>query len=140
MSLAASMLAASVPDGSVDLLPLAMPLEGELLDFTYVPASKHLFFRIHIRPQPQFTYGQCMAYSDGTLELLVPVGAIMKFPCGANYLVAQPESVELIRASIGPEVRLPTGNTSAAKRVCVRPLGSRRKRSKRKQKVLRPIS
>jgi hypothetical protein len=91
MSFAASMPMASVPDGSVVLLPLAIPVEDALLDFTYVAASKHLF-RIHIRPQPQFTYGQCMAHSDGTLDRLVLVRTVK--PKGSSSYVLDLEGVK----------------------------------------------
>lgn len=117
MSLAASMLAGNLPGGSIIVLKLVEPL-----DFTYVAASKHMFVRIHIRLQPRMTYGQCVAYTDGTVERLVPVGATVKFPSSTNYLIARPELVGLLSNSIDSEVRLPSVNNSSAKRVCTRPL------------------
>jgi hypothetical protein len=88
MSLVESMLAANVPDGSIIILLLMPPTEGQAMNFTYLAASKHMFIRIHIRPQPMYTYGQCMAYSDGTEETLVPVGTPVKFPSSTKCLVA----------------------------------------------------
>jgi hypothetical protein len=35
MSLVESMLAAAVPDGSVIILPLTLPTDGQVIDFTY---------------------------------------------------------------------------------------------------------
>jgi hypothetical protein len=75
-SLVESMLAANVPDGSIVILPLTPP--------TFQLPSKHMFIRIHIRPQLMHTYGQCNAYSDGTEERLVPVGTPLNPP---KYLV-----------------------------------------------------
>jgi hypothetical protein len=122
MSLVASMPASSVRDGSVIVLPVTAPSDGERTDFTYLASSKLMFIRIHIRPQPLFTYGQCMAYSDGTAERLVPVGAALKFSSAVNYLVATPDLVGLMRNSIGPEVRIPATDNASVKRVYVRPL------------------
>jgi hypothetical protein len=76
MPLVASMPAASVPDGSVIVLPLTAPSDEECTDFTYLASSKLMFIKIHVRPQPLFTYRQCMAYSDGTAERLVPVALL----------------------------------------------------------------
>jgi hypothetical protein len=58
MSLVASMPAASVPDGSVIILPLTAPSDGERTVFSYLASSKLMFIKIHVRPQPLFTYGQ----------------------------------------------------------------------------------
>jgi hypothetical protein len=124
MSLVEVIPAAGVPDGSVIILPLTSPSEGELSNFTYLAASAHMYIRIHVRPQPLFTYGQCMAYSDGAEERVVPVGARVKFPSSDNYLVATPELVGLMRSSIGPEARSVSSDTAPAKRVCIRPLES----------------
>lgn len=122
MQLVASIPADAVPEGSIIILPLTDPFEGEPLDFTYLASSKHMFLRILAKPQPRLTYGLCVTYSDGTLERLVPLGTTIKFPSVANYLVAKPELVELMRLAMGPELRIPTGDTSTAKRVCIRPL------------------
>ena len=122
MTLVHSVPAATVPEESIIILPLAVPSEGALLNFTYLAASKHVFIRIHVRPQPRLTYGQCMAYSYGTSEQLIPIGAFIKFPSAANYLVAKPEMVELMKDSIQPNVRRSLSDTTPAKRVCIRPL------------------
>jgi hypothetical protein len=104
MSLVESKLAAAVPDGSIIILPLTPPTDGQVIDFTYLAASKHM---IHVLPQPLFTYGQCTAYSDGTGERPVPVGNSLKFPSATKYLVATVELVGLMRSSLGPEVSIP---------------------------------
>ena len=108
MALIESIPAAMVPEASVIILPMVDPAEGEPLDFTYLASSKHLFIRVHVRPQPRMTYGQCMAYSAGTVEKLVPVGTAVKFPSVTNYLVAKPEPL--------------ISDSAPAKRVCLRPL------------------
>jgi hypothetical protein len=82
-----------------------------------------MFIKIHMRPQPFFTYGQCVAYSDGTVERLVAVGDSVRFPSATNYLVSTDELVGLIRTLGGPEVRLLISDNVPAKRPCVRPLG-----------------
>jgi hypothetical protein len=102
MSLVESMLAVNVPDGSIIILPLTPPTVGEVMNSTYVAASKHMFIRIHIRTQSMYTYGQCMTYSDGTEERLIPVGTPVKFPSSIKYLVATTELVDIVRSSIGP--------------------------------------
>ena len=139
MTLMHSLPAATVPEESIIILPLVVPIEGVPLNFTYVAASKHVFIRIHVRPQPRLTYGQCMAYSEGSFEQLIPIGAYIKFPSVANYLVAKPEMVELMKDSIRPNVRRLLSDTIPAKRLCIRPLdtggGSRRKTLKTNRKV-----
>lgn len=122
MSLVQSMLAADIPDASIIILPLTPPADGQVMDFTYLAASKHMFIKIRIRPQPMYTYGRCMAYSDGTEERLVPVGTHLKFPSSTKYLVATPELVDLIQSSLVPEVRSLFNDAVPAKRPCVRPL------------------
>jgi hypothetical protein len=92
------------------------------MNSTYVAASKHMFIRIHIRPQSMYTYGQYMANSDGTEERLVPVGTPVKFLSSIKYFVATTEMVDLMRSSIEPEVRSIINETVPAKRPCVRPL------------------
>jgi hypothetical protein len=123
MSLVVSKPAADVPEGSIVILPLTPPSEGEVTDFSYLAASKHMFLKIRKRPQPLFTYGQCVAYSDGTAERLVAVGESVKFPSATNYLVSTDELVSLIRTSVGPEVQLLISDNVPAKRPCVRLLG-----------------
>jgi hypothetical protein len=106
-------------DRSIVILPLTPPSEGEVTDFSYLAASKHMF----MRPQPLFTYGQCVAYSDGTAERLVAVGESVKFPSASNYLVSTDKLMGLIRTSVGPEVQLLISDNVPAKRPCVRLLG-----------------
>lgn len=122
MALVDSIPAAAVPDGSIIVLPLAVSSEGTIKDFTYLAASSHMFITVNFRPQPRLTYGHCLAYTAGTMERLVPVGAAIKFPSVTNYLVAKPELVALLREVGTPNVRALGGNLAPAKRVCLRPL------------------
>ena len=114
--------AAEVPDSAIIVIPLATPVEGEILDFTYLAASDHLFVRVNCRPQPRLTYGHCLAFSDGTAEPMVPVGAAIKFPSVSNYLVAKPELVELLRDPTTFSLRTTSGDSAPAKRACLRQL------------------
>ena len=122
MALVESVLAAAVPDSAVIILPLAEPVEGQILDFTYLAASSHMFVKINCRPQPRLTYGHCLAVSDGTAEPLVPIGSALKFPSVTNYLVAKPELVELLRESTALSSTVLGGEIAPAKRLCLRPL------------------
>jgi hypothetical protein len=87
---------------------------------SFLASNKHMFISVHVRPQPISTYGQCMAYSAGTVEHPVPVGTFVKFPSATRYLVAKSELVELMRDAIGPDVRLLLSDAIPAKRMCVR--------------------
>ena len=71
--------AAAVQNSAIIVLPLATPVEGEILDFTYLAASDHMFVRVNCRPQPRLTYGHCLAFSDRTVEPMVPIGAAISF-------------------------------------------------------------
>ena len=120
MAMVESIPAITVPDGAIIILPLATPVEGDTMDFTYLAASPLMFVRISFRPQPRLTYGYCLAYSDGTADMALPIGAAIKFPSVANYLVAKPELVTLLRDATSPSMRAPIGDTAPAKRVCIR--------------------
>jgi hypothetical protein len=95
MSLVESASADRVPQGSIIILRLTPPTDGQTMDFTYLAASKHMFIKVNYRPQPKYTYGQCVAYSDGTEERLIPVGNHVKFPSANKYLVATRDIAEL---------------------------------------------
>jgi hypothetical protein len=122
MSLVESVSADRVPHGSIIILPLTPPTDGQTMDFTYLAASKHMFIEVHYRPQPMYTYGQCVAYSDGTENRLIPVGNQVKFPSANKYLVATPDLVGLMRNSLEAEPADSTPDMAPAKRPCARPL------------------
>ena len=122
MALVDSVPAAAVPNSAIIVLPLATPVEGAILDFTYLAASDHMFVRVNCRPQPRLTYGHCLAFSDGTAEPLVPIGAAIKFPSVTNYLVAKPDLVDLLRDPTTLSQRIPSGDSIPAKRACLRQL------------------
>ena len=52
--------------------------------------------------------------------MAVPIGSAIKFPSVANYLVAKPELMTLLRDATSPSMRAPIGETAPAKRVCIR--------------------
>ena len=123
MALVDSVSAAAVPNSAIIVLPLATPVEGAVLDFTYLAASDHMFVRVNCRPQPRLTYGHCLAFSNGTVEPMVPwIGAAIKFSSVTNYLVAKPELVDLLRDPTALSQRIPSEESVPAKRACLRQL------------------
>ena len=122
MSLAEVTSAAEVESNAMIVVPLNEPLVDQQLDFTYAAGSSLMFIQLTARPQPRMTYGHCAAYSDGLLDQPVEIGSKFKFPTSVTFIVAKPQLVEAIRASLG----LGTGavqESESGKRQCVRPLG-----------------
>lgn len=68
------------------------------------------------------TYGQCVAYSSGTVDMPIPIGGLVKFPSPTNFIIASPRLLEAIETATGPEIQVNTDEEALAKRPCLRPL------------------
>ena len=121
MQMIFSVPAAEVPVNSVVVIPLNTPKTDEVLNFTFLAACKLMFLQIHEKPQTRVTYGHCANFSVGTVDRLIPIGALVKFPSMSHYLVAQPRLLQALRLSLEPTGGSATGGESA-KRPCIRPL------------------
>ena len=121
MEMVQSIAAAAVPVNAIIVIPLAVPRDDEVLDFTYLASSKSMFFQIHEKPQNRMTYGHCSQYSVGITDLPLQLGALLKFPSVSHYLVAQPRLLEAVRISLLPAAGSAV-TTESAKRPCLRPL------------------
>ena len=119
MQMVRSIPAADVPANSMVVIPLDTPQDGVALDFTFLASCKSLFFQVHEKPQARMTNGHCANFSAGTLDRPVPIGALLKFPSLATYLVAQPRLLQALRA---PLENVGTLGAESAKRPCLRPL------------------
>jgi hypothetical protein len=106
--LAAVQPAGEVVAGSIILVPLRVPVEGETLDFTFVASSKAMFVTVFEAPQVRNTYGHVASYSTGTEDRPFPVGALITFATPPQFVVAKCRLVHAIRAAGGAEVNLPT--------------------------------
>ena len=121
MQMVRSIVATEVPSNAIIVVPLSPPHAEEVLDFTFLAASKLMFFQVHEKPQVRMTYGHCSQYSVGTTDFPLPIGALMKFPSLSHYLVAQPRLLEAVQMSLSPTVGVAAG-AETAKRPCLRPL------------------
>ena len=121
MAIAQKLAASEVPNEAVILIPLNTPVDGETVDYTYMAASKVLFIQVHEKPQARMTYGHCLAYSAGTMDIPMGINEVVKFPTPTNFIVAKPRLIQVIREVPGPAVEISLG-TGGSKRQCVRPL------------------
>ena len=121
MQMIFSVPVAEVPVNSVVVIPLNTPKTDEVLNFTFLAASKLLYLQVHEKPQTRMTYGHCANFSAGTMDRPIPIGALVKFPLMSNYLVAQPRLLQALHVSLEPTGGDATGEESA-KRPCIRPL------------------
>jgi hypothetical protein len=86
MLLAEVVVAAAVPKESIVVVPLTTPGDEEAMDFSYLARSQVMFVQLHERPQQFMTYGHCLGYSAGTLDLPLAIEKIFKFPSASNYI------------------------------------------------------
>ena len=121
MQMVRSIVATEVPVNSIIVVPLSAPRADEVLDFTFLAASKLMFFQVHEKPQIRMIYGNCSQYSVGTTDLPLPIGSFMKFSSLSQYLVAQPQLLEAVQMSLSPAVVVAAGG-EPAKSPCLRPL------------------
>jgi hypothetical protein len=128
MLLAEVVVAAAVPKESIVVVPLTTPGDEEAMDFSYLARSQVMFVQLHERPQQFMTYGHCLGYSAGTLDLPLAIEEILKFPSASTYVLAKARLMATIRAAAGPEVDLQLGG-EASKRQCVRQPGMAGERS-----------
>ena len=112
--LAAVQPAGEVVAGSIIVVPLKVPAEGEPLDFTFVASSKAMFVTVFETPQVRNTYGHVASYSTGTEDRPFPVGTLIKFATPPQFIVAKCRLVHAIRTAGGAEVELPTDYSNPA--------------------------
>jgi hypothetical protein len=110
-----------VPVDSIIVIPLAVAGEGEIFDFTFVATTPLMFIQLHDCPQPLRTYGRCVAYSTGVTERPLEIGAMVRFPSIAQFIVAKKDLETAVRETRSVDTEHTTG--SPAKRQCVQPLG-----------------
>jgi hypothetical protein len=75
MELAHVVPAEMVPSNSIIVIFLTVPGENEIFDFSFIAATDLMFVQLHERPQPIRTYGHCLAYSEGTRNRPLAIGA-----------------------------------------------------------------
>ena len=121
MSLVQIVTAELLPAESIIVIPLSAPAEGGIFDLTSIATVQLMFIQVHDKPQPLRTYGRCVGYSTGTLDRPLELGAMVRFPTTAHFIMAKRNlATAVVRGrSIAPVV----AETSPEKRQCVRPLG-----------------
>jgi hypothetical protein len=97
---------AAEPKESIVVIPLTTPEDEGVMDFSYLARSQVMFVQLHEKPQQFMTYGHCLGYSAGTVDLRLAIEIIFKFPSATTYIVAKARLVATIRAAIGPTVDL----------------------------------
>lgn len=122
MAMASVLPATEVPRDAIIVIPLTQPTADEALDFTFLAQAESMFVQLVAKPQTLCTYGRCVAYSAGTTVRPLPIGAPLRFPSVAAYIVAQQELATAVRAAREPDADL-TVQVAAEKRQCVRQLG-----------------
>jgi hypothetical protein len=80
-----------------------------------------MFIQLTAQPQPRMTYGHCAAYSAGVMDQPVEIGSRFKFPTSDTFIVAKPQLVEAIKASLGLGMDT-VQELESGKRQCIRPL------------------
>jgi hypothetical protein len=120
MALAHVVPAEMMPSNSIIVIPLTVPGENELFDFSFIEATDLMFVQLHERPQPIRTYCHCLAYSEGTRNRPPAIGAKLRFPTMTQFIVAK-RDLEVAVQSSRSDV---TGSVDSRpdKRQCVRPL------------------
>jgi hypothetical protein len=114
--------AAELALDAIVVIPLIQPTADDVLVFTLLAQAKSMFVQLVAKPLTLCTYGRCVAYSAGATVRPLPIGAPLRFPTIASYIVAQRELATAVRAARGPYVDL-TAQVAAEKRQCVRQLG-----------------
>lgn len=88
---------------------------------TSLAAAPVMYVRLSGQPQPRMVFGTLLAYSGTTVDMVVPLGALVKFPPPDELLVAKATVVGLLAEMQAPPKRVVPGTVEVvSKRPCIR--------------------
>ena len=95
MAWAAKKPLVDISDDAVILVPLFTATDTIVMNSTTLADGPMMYVRLDGPPQPRAIFGTCIAYSEGTDQRDIDIGARVQFPPTPYLLVAKPALLEL---------------------------------------------
>lgn len=122
MQLARNVAVADIAPDSVIMLPLFVTADAVPLDFDSMAAGPRIYLKLVGPPQRIMSYAICLAYSEGAVGRVVPVGHLVKFPTPSHFVEATAFIVGRLAAmsTTVPPVDALSDPGESSKRPCIR--------------------